>query len=126
MLEKLKKSLLSNENYVFLHDKRVEVPKLTPEKWKKLFERLDLLPGLIVQVFLAPKDEFYSTVLSVCHLALDEVTDIVAVLSDVEEEYLRKNVGLNEIVDFIVRTIKRNRLDETVKNLKSLLPKTTR
>lgn len=125
MLNKLKNSLM-NENQMYLHEKRVEVPKLTPEKWKQLFERLDLLPGLIVQVFLAPKDEFYATVLSVCNLALDEVTDIVAVLSDVDEDYLRENVGLNEIVDFLFKTIKRNRIDETAKNLKSLLPKMKR
>lgn len=117
---------MKSENYMYLHEKRVEIPKLTPDKWKQLFERLDLLPGLIVQVFLAPKDEFYSTVLSVCHLALDEVTEIVAVLSNLDEEYLRKNVGLNEIVEFLIKTIKRNRLDETVKNLKSLLPKMNR
>jgi hypothetical protein len=122
MLNKLKNSLLANENQMILHEKKVEIPKLTPDRWKRLFEKVDMLPGLIVQVLLAPKEDFYTVVVSACQLALDEVTEMVSLLSDIDVEYIRKNVALHEIIEFITRTVKRNKLDEIGKNLKSLLP----
>jgi hypothetical protein len=123
MLNKFKKSMLLSENQMYLHDKKVEIPKLTPDRWKKLFDKVDLIPGLIVQVLLAPKDDYYQTVVSACQLALDEVSEIVALLSDLEVEYIQKNVGLNEIIEFLARTVQKNKLDDIAKNLKSLLPK---
>lgn len=124
MLNPLKKNLFSNnENQMFLHEKKVEIPKLTPDRWKQLFEKVDMLPGLIVQVLLAPKEDFYSIVVSAAQLAMDEVTEMVAILSDLEVEYVRKNVGLHEIIEFMVKTVKRNQLGDMAKNLKSLLPK---
>lgn len=124
MLNPLKKSLFSSNEYqMFLHEKKVDIPKLTPDRWKQLFEKVDMLPGLIVQVLLAPKEDFYSIVVSAAQLAMDEVTEMVAILSDLEVEYVRKNVGLHEIIEFLVKTVKRNQLGEMAKNLKSLLPK---
>lgn len=120
MLNKFKNSFLGNEMY--LHEKKVEIPKLTPDRWKRLFEKVDMLPGLIVQVLLAPKKDFYTVVVSACQLALDEVTEIVALLSEVEVEYIRKNVALHEIIEFLTKTVQRNKLDDMAKNLKSLLP----
>jgi hypothetical protein len=123
MLTKLKNSLMANEHQMLFHEKKVEIPKLTPDRWKQLFEKVDMLPGLIVQVLLAPKENFYTVVVTACQLALDEVTDIVSLLSDVDVEYIRKHVALHEIIEFITRTVQRNKLDEMAKNLKSLLPK---
>lgn len=125
MLNPLKKNPFSmNEYQMFLHEKKVEIPKLTPDRWKQLFEKVDMLPGLIVQVLLAPKDDFYPTVISAIQLAMDEVTEMVAILSDLDVEYVRRNVALHEIIEFLVKTVKRNQLGEMAKNLKSLLPKT--
>jgi hypothetical protein len=123
MLNIFKSSLSGNEMY--LHEKKVEIPKLTPDRWKRLFEKVDMLPGLIVQVLLAPKKDFYTVVVSACQLALDEVTEIVALLSEVEVDYIRKNVALHEIIEFLTKTVQRNKLDEMAKNLKSLLPQKT-
>lgn len=122
------KSLFSKEtalgkNEMYLGDKRVKINKLTPNKWRQLFETVDKLPGLIVQVLTAPADDFYAYVISACDLALDEVVNIVAILSDVDSEYIRENVGIDEIIEYLTRTVQRNRLDQTVKNLTSLLPK---
>ena len=123
MLNKLKNSLLINDSQMYLHEKKVEIPKLTPVRWKQLFEKVDMLPGLIVQVLLAPKEDYYQVVVSACQLAIDEVTEIVALLSNLEVEYIQKNVGLHEIVEFLTKTVQKNKLDEIAKNLKSLLPK---
>lgn len=121
MFKRLKDTML-NENQMYLHEKKVDIPKLTPERWKKLFEKIDLLPGLIVQVLLAPKEDMYSTIIMACELAIDEVIEVVALLSEIEVEYIRKEVGLDETIEFLVRVVKRNRLTDAVKNLQSLLP----
>ena len=122
MFNKLRNAI-TNENSVYLGDKKVEIKKLTPVLWKKLFETVDRLPGLIVQVMLAPKNEFYSYVISAAEIAMDEVIQVVSVLSDVDVDYIREKAGLDEIINYLVKTIKKNNLLDVVKNFKSLLPK---
>lgn len=122
MFNKLKFNLL-NENQMYLHEKKVEIPKLTPERWKKLFEKVDMLPGIIVQVLLAPKKDFYSTVLTAIDLMIDEVVEVVAILTEIDAEYIKKNVGIDELIEFLTKTVRKNQLAGMVKNLQSLLPK---
>jgi len=113
----------TKENEIVLGEKKVTVKKLTPAKWKELFSVVDNLPGLIIQVITSPQSDFYMTVIQAIDLAMDEVIKIVSVLTDIEEGYLKNNAGLDEIVEYITCMVEINRLDTTVKNLKSLLPK---
>lgn len=111
------------EHEMMLGDKRVKIEKLTIVKWRELFEVVDKLPGLIVQVLTASSDDFYAYVVTALDLAADEISQIVSVLSGVEAEYLQKDVGVDELIEYLARTVKRNRLDGVVKNVQSLLPK---
>jgi ethanolamine utilization protein EutA (predicted chaperonin) len=111
------------EHEMMLGDKRVKIEKLTIVKWRELFEVVDKLPGLIVQVLTASSDDFYAYVVTALDLAADEVSQIVSVLSGVEAEYLQETVGVDELIEYLARTVKRNRLDGVVKNVQSLLPK---
>ncbi|WP_226568140.1 hypothetical protein [Bacillus stratosphericus] len=107
-----------------LGDKTVQVPKLTPVKWKALFEVVDRLPHLFITVLSTTgQDDFASTLVAAAKLAMDEVAKIVAVLSGLEEDYVLENAGTDEITDFLVAVVEKNRLQSVVKNLKSLLPK---
>ncbi|QHZ45914.1 hypothetical protein [Bacillus sp. NSP9.1] len=100
----------------------VEVPKLTPNKWKQLFGAVDKLPGIIVQVLGAPQEDFYSYVVTGLEVGLDEIVGIVSVLSGVDKEYIAENVGADEMFEYISLTVKKNRLSSMAKNVKSLLP----
>jgi len=123
-VEPLRKEDLLQENEMYLHEKRVEIAKLTPVKWKKLFGTVDTLPGLIVQVVVSSgTDNYFATILQALDLALDEVILVVALLAEVDEHYINENVGLDEILEYLKRTVELNRLDTAVKNVKSLLPK---
>ena len=113
------------EHEMYLGEKRVKIEKLTIVKWRELFGTVDKLPGLIVQVLSAPQSDFYAYVITALDIAFDEITQVVSVLSGVEAEYLTENVGVDEIFEYLAKTIKRNRLDDVVKNVKSLLPKAT-
>jgi hypothetical protein len=112
-----------NENEMYLGEKRVKIEKLTIVKWRELFETVDKLPGLIVQVLTAPKEDFYTYVITALDLAFEEVARIVSVLSGLDEEYILNNVGVDELFEYLFRTVKRNRLEDVAKNVKSLLPK---
>src|SRR5690625_4688884 len=121
MIQSFKNRLLSTEE-MYLGKKKVVIKKLTPAKWKELFRTIDTLPGLIVQV-MTTKQDFYMTVIHAIDIAMDEIVKVVSVLTDIDEEYINNNVGLDEIVEFVTKTVEINRLDKTVKNIKSLLPK---
>jgi hypothetical protein len=113
------------EHEMFLGEKRVKIEKLTISKWRELFGTVDKLPGLIVQVLSAPQSDFYAYVITALDIAFDEIAQVVSVLSSVEAEYLTENVGVDEIFEYLAKTVKRNRLDDAVKNVKGLLPKAT-
>jgi hypothetical protein len=114
-----------NENEMYLGEKRVKIEKLTIVKWRELFGTVDKLPGLIVQVLSAPQSDFYAYVITALDIAFDEIAQVVSVISGVDAEYLTENVGVDEIFEYLTRTVKRNRLDDIAKNVKSLLPKAT-
>lgn len=109
-----------------LGDKTVQIPKLTPVKWKDLFEVVDSLPHLFITVLsTSGQDNFAQTLVAAAKLAMDEVAKIVAVLSGLDEDYILENVGTDEIVEFLIAVVEKNRLQSVAKNLKSLLPKAT-
>jgi hypothetical protein len=114
-----------NEHEMYLGEKRVKIEKLTITKWRQLFEAVDKLPGLIVQVLSSPQSDFYTYVITALDIAFDEIAQIVSVLSGVEVDYITDNVGVDEMFEYLARTVKRNRLDDVLKNAKSLLPKTS-
>nr|MDF9458113.1 hypothetical protein [Bacillus pumilus] len=109
-----------------LGDKTVQVPKLTPIKWKELFEVVDRLPHLFFTVLSTNgQDDFVATLVAAINLAMDEVVKIVAVLSGLDKDYVQENVGTDEIVEFLIAVVEKNRLQSVAKNLRSLLPKST-
>lgn len=113
------------EHEMYLGEKRVKIEKLTIVKWRQLFETVDKLPGLIVQVLSAPQTDFYAYVVTALNIAFDEIAQIVSVLSGVEVDYITENVGVDELFEYLTKTVKRNRLDDVVKNVKGLLPTKT-
>ena len=121
MFQKMREKLL-NENEMYLGNKKIEVTKLTPAKWKRLFGTIDTLPGLIVQILVAPQENFYMTVVQAIDIAMDEVIEVVSILTEVDSSYIKENVGIDELIEYLAKAAKRNRLDSAVKNLKSLLP----
>jgi hypothetical protein len=107
---------------LYLGEKRVKIEKLTIVKWRELFAVVDKLPGLLVQVLTAPQTDFYSYIITALDISLDEIANIVAVLSGLDVDYVKNNVGIDEMFEYLTRTVKKNRLDTVVKNVQSLLP----
>ncbi|PKH09863.1 hypothetical protein [Planomicrobium sp. MB-3u-38] len=117
------KHLLTNKDVVYLGDKKAHVKKLTPALWKEVFSAIDMLPGLAFQVITAPKANLTAYLIEAFDLALEEMIEIVSKLSGIESDYLFNNAGLDELIEYVFYTVKKNRLDEVSKNIKGLLPK---
>lgn len=112
----------SQQDSVQLGDKTVQIPKLTPEKYKALFERIETLPAIVLRV-LADRDtdDFVATILAGANLALDEMVQLVAVLADIDAGHISTHADLNEITDFIRLTLEKNDLHRTLKNFRAVL-----
>lgn len=112
-----------NKDTVLLGVKRAEVKKITPAIWRQLFSTLDQLPLLLLTVFQAPKEKQAAYFVEALNLSLDEVLEIIHIITGIDKDYLEKEVGIDELAEYFVMTFKKNRLDTLSKNLKSLLQK---
>lgn len=109
-----------------LGDKTVPIPKLTVAKWKALFSVIETLPQLIVSVLAAKQsDDFAATAVVGAELALDEAVKIVAVLAELDPEYIEQNADLNELLTFIAKTAQKNDLAAVAKNFRAVLDRVT-
>jgi hypothetical protein len=111
----------SNENYVKMGKKRVRVEKITFEKWVVLREVLDKLPGLVIQIWLSRGNQFYQTVYAAIDVAFEEIIQVISVLSGIDEEYLKKNAGIDDVFTYFVKTANKNDFFNIIKNGQSLL-----
>lgn len=116
------KKLFNSRGYVTLGDKKVEVPKLNYRKYKQMQDVIQMLPGVIFSLIITPPDNYYQMALVALDGTIDELYGIVAVLSEIDREYLEEEAGVNEVIDYLVATVKKNDFAKTVKNVKSLLP----
>jgi hypothetical protein len=123
MLFKRKSNITAlGEHEMVLGETRVKIEKLTIAKWRELFATVDKLPGLIIQVLSAPQEDFYAYVVTALDMAFDEIAAIVSVLTGLDADYITNNVGVDELFEYLSKTVKRNRLEDVAKNVKSLLP----
>lgn len=111
---------------VLFGGEQIEVPKLTIEKWKLLISNIETLPSLVINV-LAARDtsDFTANVVAAADLAIDEVVELVAVLTDKSPEWIEKNVDMKEMVNFISATAKKNDLVDAAKKCRAALSRWT-
>ena len=114
----------ASAEYVMFGDRKVEIPKLTVGKWEKLFEQIEALPQLLVSVFTARgTSDFTATAIVAASIAMDEIVGLVACITELDREYIKDNVGLTELMDFIARTVKKNDLVEAAKKFQAVFAK---
>lgn len=116
------KRVFMREDEVMLGEKKVKIEKITPKKWKELFGVIDTLPSLIIKVLTAPQENFVAYLLSAIEIGLDEIIEVVSVLTGIDRDYLHDKVGVDEIIEYFARMAEYNNLERVLKNVKSLLP----
>lgn len=116
------KRVFAKENEVMLGDKKVKIEKVTPKKWKEIFGVIDTLPNLIIRVITAPRQDFVAYLLSAIEFGMDEIIEVVSVLTGIDRDYLHNEVGVDEIIEYFTKMAEHNNLERVLKNVKSLLP----
>jgi len=100
---------------------RVAIPKLTVGKWQELMGALESLPQLIVSVLGARHSEdFTTTALIGANLAADEIVRVIAILAELEPEFVKHHMSTYEMSEFIRRTVASNDMEATVKNFRAV------
>ncbi|WP_308637721.1 hypothetical protein [Paenibacillus silvisoli] len=103
-------------DYVMFGEKRVEIPKLTVQKWKALFGKVETLPQLVLDVLSSRQtSDFNAKLILGIEMALDEIVELVAVLTELEPSWIEEKVDHNELIVFVAKTIQRNNLNEAAK-----------
>lgn len=114
-------------DHVLFGETKVEVPKLTIEKWELLIENLETLPQIIVNVLSAKQEDNFTAKLVVgTSLALSEVVKLVAVITGLEEDFVRKNADHHSLYDFIKKTMKKNDLNTALKKFQTAIVQITK
>jgi hypothetical protein len=116
------KQRFMKDTEVMLGDKKAQIEKVTPNDFKKLFGVVDSLPSLIVSVSKAPKGQEMEYLLTAVDIGLDEILSVVSILTNIEKLYLVDEVGMDEIIEYLMRMIDHNNLEQLAKNMKRLLP----
>lgn len=125
-MKNLIKKALRRQDVAKLGEKTVKIEKVTPRQFKELFGLIGSIPNLLIHVMRAPEDEYETYLISALEVGLDDFISVVSFLTGIEEEYLLDNAGLDEVTDYLARMVAHNNLAQTLKNVKSLLPKSTR
>lgn len=119
----LRKMMNERQGSVQIAGKNVEVPLLTPEKYKQIFNVMNDIPGIAFYLFYSKEEpNFKQRVLVAVSEALDELLYIVELLTGIDKETLNKKAAVHELVEFFVRTAEKNEINNLLKNVKSLLP----
>lgn len=122
-VEKAKNEILPS-GMLYLGDKVVEVPKLTPELFKKLTRVTDNLPALAFKLMsISDEETLQAYMVAALDFIADELVAVTAELSGIDAEYLSKNAGMAEIIRYLKATADKNDLTPLVKNLIRLLTK---
>jgi len=114
---------LRRQGTLKLGSKSVKVEKITPRQYKELFGVIGSLPNLIMTVLRAPEEEYEAYLLSALEVGLEDFISVVSFLTGIDEEYLFDNAGLDELTEYLAKMAEHNNLSQTLKNVKSLLPK---
>lgn len=113
-------------DYVLFGEKKVDIPKLTIEKWELLIENLETLPQMILNILASKNEDNFTAKLVIgTSIALGEVVKLVAVITGLEEDFVRKNADHNSLYDFVKKTIKKNDLNAAIKKFQAVIAQVT-
>ncbi|WP_151737244.1 hypothetical protein [Paenibacillus tengchongensis] len=101
--------------------KTVKVRKIVITQWRDLFAAVQTLPQLIVNAFYTEPGSRIAYVLAALDHALDEIVEIVAVLTGIEAEWIADNTSPDELLAYFVKVAQVNDFGGLLKNAQSVL-----
>lgn len=110
------------KDIVMLGSKRVQIPKLTRSRLKKLTDHIGSIGDYLVKLFLTPEKDRAVFIVAAADVSIDEIYELTSLLSDLPIEYLDEHAGFAECTEFLRLTWERNDMNEALKNLGGLIP----
>ncbi|MEC1714763.1 hypothetical protein [Schinkia azotoformans] len=108
-------------NHVMLGNKKVEIPKLTRKNIKKLTSHIGSIGDFLVQLFLTPSENRATFIVVASEMFIDEMYELVALLSEIDIDYLDENATLEQVTNYIKQAWEQNDMEKALGNAKSLL-----
>ncbi|WP_059043938.1 hypothetical protein [Paenibacillus rubinfantis] len=112
----------AKKDVVTLGNKRVQIPKLTRNRLKKLTDHIGSIGDYLVKLFLTPEKDRAVFIVAAADVSIDEIYELTSLLSDLPIEYLDEHAGFAECTEFLRLTWERNDMNEALKNLGGLIP----
>ncbi|CAM3706089.1 hypothetical protein COLU111180_04090 [Cohnella lubricantis] len=113
---------LLKKDRVQLGNKKVEVPKLTRTRLKKLTDHIGTIGDFLVKLFLTPEQDRAVFIVAAADVTIDEIYELTSLLSDLPIEYLDEHASLVECTEFLRLTWEKNDINSALGNLNGLIP----
>jgi hypothetical protein len=110
------------KDVIMLGNKRVEIPKLTRTRLKKLSDHIGTIGDYLVKLFLTPEENRAVYIVAGMDVAVDEIYELTSILSDLPVEYLDEHASLAECTEFLKLTWEKNDINQALGNVKGLIP----
>jgi hypothetical protein len=107
---------------VRLGNKNIEVPKLTRARLKKLTEHIGTIGDFLVKLFMTPEHDRAVFIVAAADVAIDEIYELTALLSDLPIDYLDEHASLAECTEFLKQTWEKNDINTALGNVSGLIP----
>jgi hypothetical protein len=122
MLNQIRQAFIK-ANEITLGEKKVQIEKITPAMYKRIFGVVGSLPSLILTVAQAPKEQAMEYLLNAAEIGMEDIVAVTSELTGIDADYLMNETGLDDLVEYFSRMVEYNNLERLAKNVKSLLPK---
>lgn len=113
---------LNKKDTVMLGTKKVQIPKLTRNRLKKLTDHIGSIGDYLVKLFLTPEKDRAVFIVAAADVSIDEIYELTSLLSDLPAEYLNEHAAFGECTEYLRLTWEKNDMNEALKNLNGLIP----
>ncbi|WP_127580827.1 hypothetical protein [Paenibacillus koleovorans] len=110
------------KDHVRLGSKKVEIPKLTRNRLKKLTDHIGTIGDFLVRLFMTPAEGRATFLVAAADIAIDEIYEVTAILSGLPEEYLSEHASFGECAEYLRLTWEKNDINAALGNLNGLIP----
>lgn len=111
----------TTKDKVTLGQKKVEIPKLTRKRLKKLTDHIGTIGDFLVKLFLTPENNRASFIVAGADVAVDEIYELTSILSDIPIDELDDQASFSECVEFLRLTWEKNDMEKALGNVQALI-----
>ncbi|MEK4157596.1 hypothetical protein NYE27_21105 [Paenibacillus sp. FSL R10-2779] len=114
-------AIVIDPNVVQLGDRTVKVRKVPVGQWRELFAAVNMLPELVMGVMSAPAESRAAYLFAFIEHALNDIVQVVSVLTGFEPEWIEENVAPDELMAYFTAVARVNNFGGLLKNVQGAL-----